>query len=63
MEKCTHLKYSAADVPVTAVTPDPKLSVVVSLTVRYPIPSRDKKKKQVLTLNLPPGYVQLLFIL
>lgn len=44
MEKCTHLKYSAADVPVTAVTPDPKLSVVVSLTVRYPIPARDTKK-------------------
>lgn len=31
------LQYSAADVSVTALTPDPKLSVVVSLTVRYPI--------------------------
>lgn len=36
-EKCTHLKYFATYVPVTALTPDPKLTVVVSLTVRYPI--------------------------
>lgn len=50
MEKCTHLKYSAADVPAAAVTPDPKLSVVVSLTVRNPIPARDREE-QVLTLN------------
>lgn len=36
-KKCTHLKYFATYVPVTALTPDPKLTVVVSLTVRYPI--------------------------
>lgn len=49
---CAHLKNSAADVPVTAVTPDPKLSVVVRLTVRYPIPARDKQtnKNKMLTL-------------
>lgn len=42
IKKSTHLENPAADVPAAAVTPDPKLSVVVALTVRYPIPVKQK---------------------
>lgn len=55
----THLKNAAADEPVTAVTPDPKLSMVVSLTVRNPI-SADRKRK---TESRLCASVTLLFIL
>lgn len=45
MDKWVYLKYSPTDVPTAALTPDPKLSVVVGLTVRDPIPTRNRKKQ------------------
>lgn len=45
--KCSHLQHSAADEPVTAPTPDPKLSVVVSLTIRFPISVKNRRNDRI----------------
>lgn len=42
--KFPHLQYSAADVPVTGLAPDPELCVVVGLTVRCPVPARGREE-------------------
>lgn len=42
---CIHLQDAAADVPAAAVAPDPELGMVVGLTVRNPVPARDREER------------------
>lgn len=49
-ERCSHLENSAADEPAAAVAPDPKLSVVVRLAVRNPVPAGETHKHNTVSL-------------
>lgn len=59
-ERCSHLENSAADEPAAAVAPDPKLSVVVRLAVRNPVPAGENTQTQH-GVTLDPGSLELFF--